>query len=107
MDLTALIALITAVGTAISVLVTRRKTDAEAGNVVVDSAEKAVKLATEQLERMEKRLEQSEWHIARLEQQAVEWKAERRILLERVQRLESFIRLNTAFNPDDINGEPF
>ena len=106
MDLTALIALVTAVGTAISVVVTRRKTNAEAGSLVVDSAEKAVRLATEQMQRMEKRLEASEWHIAKLEQQAVEWKAERRQLTDRVRRLEDFIRLNTIYNPDDINGEP-
>ena len=104
--MTGIIALVTAVGTAISVWLTRRKTNAEAGNVVVDSAEKAVRLAVEQMERMEARLEQAEWHIEKLEQQIFTLKAEGRRDRTRVLQLEEFIRLNTDFDPEQINGHP-
>ena len=100
------VAAITGIGGLATAVFTKRKIDADAGNQIVQSAADTVALVTDQMQRMKAQAEQMEWHISKLEQDLATYKAKLRKAEARIRRLEDFIRLNTSFDPEDINGEP-
>lgn len=106
-EVTIIVAILSSLAAIATAWFTRRKISAESGSIIVGTAEATVQLVNAQMERMRTQLEQLEWHVDKLEQQLTAHRVELRKARERIEHLEAFIRLNTDFDPDNINGTAF
>lgn len=96
----------TAIGGLITAIVTRRKVSAEAEAVTVTTMELVIKRLHDELQVVVTENETHEARLQELEHERNSLRLSVTRLENRIARLESWIRHNTATDPADINGHP-